>query len=94
MVATSLFSEMLVADLTARYIPPFKLARLQEDIEDKTSLSLNADGWRPRLTAGLALCWNLEGPEFQKQAWEALRPGLLQSDPEILAARSARKQQQ
>merc|ERR1719253_1213637 len=34
------------------YIPPFKLARLQEDIEDKTS------------------------PEFQRQAWEALRKSI------------------
>merc|ERR1719335_1282702 len=34
------------------YIPPFKLARLQEEIEDKTS------------------------PEFQRQAWEALRKSI------------------
>merc|ERR1719159_1787665 len=34
------------------YIPPFKLARLQKEIEDKTS------------------------PEFQRQAWEALRKSI------------------
>merc|ERR1719335_668932 len=34
------------------YIPPFKLARLQEEIENKTS------------------------PEFQRQAWEALRKSI------------------
>jgi len=34
------------------YIPPFKLARMQKDIEDKTS------------------------PEFQRQAWEALRKSI------------------
>eukprot|EP00820_Chromera_velia_P026788 Cvel_35330.t1-p1 / transcript=Cvel_35330.t1 / gene=Cvel_35330 / organism=Chromera_velia_CCMP2878 / gene_product=Pre-mRNA-splicing factor cwc22, putative / transcript_product=Pre-mRNA-splicing factor cwc22, putative / location=Cvel_scaffold6413:24-371(-) / protein_length=84 / sequence_SO=supercontig / SO=protein_coding / is_pseudo=false len=34
------------------YIPPFKLARLQKQIEDKTS------------------------PEYQRQAWEALRKSI------------------